>query len=107
MLVLMEKMLRHVLENGHTQFDGKYSLQIAGLGMGTPGAPILVNITLAIVENNFVAELKNVLFFKLHRRHFFVLFKQHPRNPTPSCLEYVETCNSKLHVTPLPARSSI
>ena len=64
MLELMEKMLRHVLENGYTQFDDKHSLQIAGLGMGTPGAPILVNITLAIVDNNFVAEFKNVIFLK-------------------------------------------
>ena len=89
MLVLIEKMLRHVLENGHTQFDGKHSLQIAGLGMGIPGAPILVNITLAI-DNNFVAELKNVLFFKRCIADIFVLFKQHPRNPTPSYLEYIQ-----------------
>ncbi|CAM9355208.1 unnamed protein product [Sphacelaria rigidula] len=106
MFVLNEKMLRHVLDNGYTQFDGKHFLQIAGLAMGTPSAPTLANITLATVDFNFVTNHNNILFFKRYIDDMFCVVRANPEesNTLISRIYTDMQLKVKCHVIPLSAR---
>ncbi|CAM9418260.1 unnamed protein product, partial [Sphacelaria rigidula] len=55
-------------------------LQITGLAMDTPSAPTLANIALAIVDNNFVINHRNILFFKRYVDDIFCVVQANPED---------------------------
>ncbi|CAM9453661.1 unnamed protein product, partial [Sphacelaria rigidula] len=106
MFVLIEKMLGHVLDNGYTQFDGEHFLQITGSAMGTPSAPTLANITLAMVDDNFVTNHRNILFFKRYIDDIFYVVQANPKDSDALIISRIYT-DMQLKVTCNTAVNSV
>lgn len=86
----LERILNFVLKNGYVQFDGKIFVQHKGLAMGTPSAPILANITLAMNERQLLEKYSQIYLSRRYIEDVFCIVKMSNKLHTNSYNPFIE-----------------